>query len=35
MKKLLEIMVIGFYRITGNKHATKEINQVSGASMFE
>ena len=27
MKKLLEIMIIGFYRITRNKHATEEIKQ--------
>jgi len=35
MKKLLRIVVIGFYRITGNKHATKEIKQVSSASVIE
>jgi len=29
MKKLLGIMVIGFYRITRYKLDTKEINQVS------
>jgi len=33
MKKLLGIVVIGFYRITGNKLATKEIKQVLRSSV--
>jgi hypothetical protein len=35
MKKLLGILVIGFYRITGNKQATKEIKQVLSESVVE
>ena len=35
MKKLLGIVIIGFYRITSNILATKEIKQVSGASVIE
>ena len=35
MKKLLGIVVIGFYRITRTITRTLEIKQVSGVSMFE
>jgi len=34
MKKLLGIVVIGFYRITGNKLATKEIKQMVNIDVF-
>jgi len=35
MKKLLVIIIIGLCRTTSNILATKEIKQVSGASVIE